>query len=430
MNGGGILKLQQLYFANFRGIQDLLVDLSGESTVFYGVNGVGKSSILRGVALLFSNIISRVTDNQVRQQLLFEPEDIRFGSTELKVYGQFQFDDESYHRYGFSYRKGKMGKRSIKKDSDEFMSLFSELYSADAAGFPIFAHYGVNRTVLDIPLRIKTKHDFGKIAAYRNSIGRTDFRTFFEWFRNQEDIENQEKVSQANLDYKDPSLEAVRTAIYSMMPELSNLRIKRSPLKMCATKDGKTLSIEQLSDGEKCLMAMLGDIARRLAIANPGMTNPLQGGGIVLIDEVDLHLHPSWQRKVAGVLRKTFPNIQFILTTHSPQVLGELYEGYKIFELTQSTVSGVEVREMVPGYYDSNLVLERDMRTSRINQTVLDLEHQAHMLAMSRDYDGAATVLDRLDKLTCGTDTTITEVQMLIHRLRRQDEKNGGGGTQ
>ena len=52
------------------------------------------------------------------------------------------------------------------------------------------------------------------------------------------------------------------------------------------------------------------------------------------------------------------------------------------------------------------------------------------MLAMSRDYDGAATVLDRLDKLTCGTDTTITEVQMLIHRLRRQDEKNGGGGTQ
>ena len=69
LNGGGILKLQQLYFANFRGIQDLLVDLSGKSTVFYGVNGVGKSSILRGVALLFSNIISRVTDNQVRQQL-------------------------------------------------------------------------------------------------------------------------------------------------------------------------------------------------------------------------------------------------------------------------------------------------------------------------------------------------------------------------
>lgn len=426
MDGGGILKLQQLYFVDFRGIKNLLLNLSGENIVFYGVNGAGKSSTLRGIALLFSNIISRVTDSQIRQQLTFEAEDVRFGASELRVYGQFRFDDESDHRYGFSYRRGKMGKRGRKKDSDEFASLFSELYFSDNAGLPIFAYYGVNRTVLDIPLSIKTRRDFGKIAAYQNSIGRTDFQTFFEWFRNQEDIENQEKVNRGDLEYKDPSLEAVRTAIYSMMPEISNLKIRRSPLKMCATKNGKTFFIEQLSDGEKCTMAMLGDIARRLAIANPGVENPLLGGGIVLIDEVDLHLHPSWQRKIAGMLRDTFPNIQFILTTHSPQVLGELYKGYKIFELTQNDEGETEAREMVPGYYDSNLVLEREMGTSRVNRTVIDLEHEAQDLAMSRDYDAANKALDTLSALTCGTDPAITEIQILIHRLKRQDEKNKG----
>lgn len=118
MDGGGILKLQQLYFVDFRGIKNLLLNLSGENIVFYGVNGAGKSSTLRGIALLFSNIISRVTDSQIRQQLTFEAEDVRFGASELRVYGQFRFDDESDHRYGFSYRRGKMGKRGRKKDSD------------------------------------------------------------------------------------------------------------------------------------------------------------------------------------------------------------------------------------------------------------------------------------------------------------------------
>ena len=427
LNGGDILNLQKLYFTNYRGFKELLLDLSGENIVFFGINGAGKSSILRGISQLFSNIIVRVTDSQVRQQVVFSPDDVMVGTSELQVYGQFRFDNRSDLRYGFSFKKGKMGKRSRKKDSDSFATFFSELYSDEHVGMPIFAHYGVNRTVLDIPLRIKTKHDFGKVAAYQNSLGKTDFRTFFEWFRNQEDIENQEKVSKGELNYKDPSLEAVRTAIYAMMPELSNLRIKRSPLRMCATKEGKTFSIEQLSDGEKCTLAMLGDIARRLSIANPDLENPLTGGGIVLIDEVDLHLHPSWQRKVAVALHKTFPNIQFIMTTHSPQVLGELREGFKIIELFQGE-DGTTAREMAPGYYDSNLVLEREMGTPKVNPVVEELEAKALEYAASGDCGLAEDVLRQLDALTCGTSPVITEVQMLLYRQKRRRRAEEGGG--
>lgn len=418
MIGGGRLKLQKIFLENFRGVKNLVIDLAGENTVFYGINGVGKSSILRGISLLFSNIITKVSESQIRQQLAFTASDLRIGSSELKVFGQFQFDNMQDIRYGCVYQK-KVGKKFIKKDVDAFIKLFSELYVRDNAGLPIFAHYGVNRTVLDIPLRIRGKHDFGKAAAYQNTLGRTDFRTFFEWFRNQEDIENQEKVNRKDLEYKDHALEAVRTAIYAMLPDLSDLKIKRSPLRMCGTKNGQVFSIDQLSDGEKCTLAMIGDIARRLSIANPTLDNPLQGGGIVLIDEVDLHLHPSWQRKIAGVLHSTFPNVQFILTTHSPQVLGELREGFKILSLTQED-EGLEVREMPPGYYDSNLVLEDYMGTPKVNPLIDDLEDRALELVMEGEIEQAEQVIRQLNDLTNGTSPVITKAQMLIYRKKNK----------
>jgi predicted ATP-binding protein involved in virulence len=105
------------------------------------------------------------------------------------------------------------------------------------------------------------------------------------------------------------------------MPDFTNLTVRRNPLRMEVEKNGKTLQVNQLSDGEKCLMAIVGDIARRLAIANPKLKNPLEGEGIILIDEIDLHLHPKWQRVVVSQLNNVFKNCQFIISTHSPHVV-------------------------------------------------------------------------------------------------------------
>ena len=89
-------------------------------------------------------------------------------------------------------------------------------------------------------------------------------------------------------------------------------------------KEENVLNVGQLSEGEKCTLALAGDLARRLAIANPGMAEPLNGTGVVLIDEIDLHLHPGWQQEIVHNLLGTFPNCQFIVTTHSPQILTTL----------------------------------------------------------------------------------------------------------
>ena len=93
---------------------------------------------------------------------------------------------------------------------------------------------------------------------------------------------------------------------------------------MVVDKSGEELRVDQLSDGEKCTLAMVGDLARRIAIANPALGDPLAGEGVVLIDEVDLHLHPGWQRHVVSALEETFPNCQFLVSTHSPQIVSHV----------------------------------------------------------------------------------------------------------
>lgn len=122
-------------------------------------------------------------------------------------------------------------------------------------------------------------------------------------------------------------IENVARAIEQFIPEFSNLRIYRNErglAQMLVDKHGQEFDIGQLSDGEKNLIALIGDIARRLTIGNPKSEDPLKESGIILIDEIDLHLHPKWQRIVAEKINEVFPNCQFIISSHSPQVISHI----------------------------------------------------------------------------------------------------------
>ena len=142
------------------------------------------------------------------------------------------------------------------------------------------------------------------------------------------------------------------------MGDVKGLRVKRSPVRMVVDKGGREIRVDLLSEGEKCTLAMIGDLARRLILANPAMENPLEGKGIVLIDEIELHMHPSWQRRILSILKEVFPNIQFIVTTHSPQVLGEADESFKIISLSldmDENGVGTDRIERMDGF-DSNMI--------------------------------------------------------------------------
>lgn len=181
--------------------------------------------------------------------------------------------------------------------------------------------------------------DLGVFAPYPG------YARFLEWFKEHEDIENEQRVATGDLSTQDPELRAVRDAVAELMPGFDRLRILRKPTPvMVVTKNGLEFRLDQLSDGERNLIAMTGDLARRLVAAHGPKAEPRQAEGIVLIDEVDQHLHPAWQRKVLPALQRAFPKVQFIVTTHSPQVLSSvaassivLLHDFEAHALTEAT---------------------------------------------------------------------------------------------
>lgn len=326
------MHIEQLRLERFRGAQNLLLDFDERLNVFVGVNGAGKSSVLDAAALLLSWLVNRIKSSSGSGRPVKET-DIKNGeplaNLSLKVVVQEQ-------QYGWNLAKVRPGHRK-----QELMSIL--IFATEAAkriqeeitdrkeqvNLPLIAYYPVNRAVVDIPLRIRTKHHFSLLDAYDESLtSGANFRTFFEWFREREDLENEARRDQQTLfcddsavRFPDPQLEAVRTALSQFMPDFRNLTVRRSPLRMEVDKNGERLTVNQLSDGEKCLMAMIGDLARRMAIANPVRDNTLEGEGVISIDEIDLHLHPKWQRMLIPKLTETFPNCQFLISTHSPHVI-------------------------------------------------------------------------------------------------------------
>jgi len=328
-------------------------------TVLVGNNGAGKTTILKSMATLLSWLVTRIrTDKGNGSHIAVE--DIRNGAsfavttigiTDLsKSSSSLAEDMEAVFIWHLA--RAQLGRKTAEHSELTEATRLADKYrnqltADEKASLPLIAYYPVERSVLEIPLKIRTKHTFDQLDGYDNALNRgVDFRRFFEWFREREDSENETGVSdtalaeisakfgkdsdiwktlsQMKVSSRDRQLTAVRSAIAAFMPGFTNLRVKRKPrLHMAIDKDGATLNVSQLSQGEKSMMALVGDIARRLAMMNQSLDNPLEGDGIVLIDEVDLHLHPKWQRSLIRQLSETFPNCQFVLTTHSPLVISD-----------------------------------------------------------------------------------------------------------
>ncbi|MDE6336439.1 MAG: AAA family ATPase, partial [Muribaculaceae bacterium] len=218
--------------------------------------------------------------------------------------------------------------------------------TAGNTNLPMFVKYSVNRSLIDIPTHVHKKHVLDAMSLYEGKIdGGSNLRSFFEWFREREDIEREEREERKSFLYEDPQLTVVRRAISEVMGDYGDLHTRRkAPAGFELRKNGKIFRVEELSDGEKCYLTLIGDIARRLAICNPTLQNPLMGIGIVLIDELELHLHPSWQCEVIDKLRDVFPNCQFFITTHSPHIVQNLRldKEDSMIVLTEGKVHNVE----------------------------------------------------------------------------------------
>lgn len=333
------MKITGLEIQNFRGIKSAQFTFHNRLNVFIGENGAGKSAVLDCLAILLSRLTWRIISKSSSGRF-FTEDDVHRGEKETKntIYASLLDRDYTWTA-GKSNKRNKMQTLSNQVDIKNIVAEINEkLESNNQVSLPLIAFYSTNRSVVSVPLKVKKQHKFDQIAALENSLlgkrEESDFKLFFEWFRNREDGENEEfrrlHIEQKNRlnsdsDYVDPQMNAVRKAIHALMPNFESLQVKRKPsLRMVVKKGSNEFQIQELSDGEKCLLALVADMARRIAMANPSMNNPLEAEAIFLIDEIELHLHPAWQRIIVPKLLEVFPNCQFFITTHSPQVLGEV----------------------------------------------------------------------------------------------------------
>lgn len=426
------MQVRRLKIESFRGIGDLTLEFSDKTpTVLIGINGVGKSSVLECIAILLSQLIGNITQSQekfsynnavnIQGQRIHIQGNV-FGNVHFynsdNIPSQFSQDANKIRHLNdqdittgcnktsnqitilldsslFTWSLTKIrendnnGDKSIEEELVSITEHINHRWQASPdISLPLAIYYRVNRSVIDISLDTEIQELTKQTDAYEQALNgvQINFNTFFQWFKKLEDLENE--VRQDEPLYRNRQLQAVREAVNSLIPDFTNLRVRRVPLRMVVTKFGQEFTINQLSDGEKCLLAMVGDLARRLAIANPSLQNPLQGEGVVLIDEIELHLHPTWQREIIPALTRTFPNCQFIVTTHSPQVISHVEpEGIILLEKTENGV--ITKRPESSFGRDSNRILEDLMGVPARPQEIKDSLHELFQLIEEGNLEGA-----------------------------------------
>jgi len=205
-----------------------------------------------------------------------------------------------------------------------------------------------------------------------------------------------------------------------LMPGFESLRIERKPrLRMMVDIDGTQLDVEQLSQGEKSLMALVGSIASRLSMMNPALPDPLEGRGIIMIDEVDLHLHPRWQQGIIDRLCSVFPNCQFILTTHSPLVISPSQN------ILAYMLDNGEIRQLGNLYgMDANQVLLQEMDVSIRNQEVQDKLDDILDLIHDRNFLEAHAEIKELEEKLPTDHWKLNKIKILLMRKEAQFAKN------
>ncbi len=338
------MKIKQLTLTNFRCFDALSLSFDERLTLLIARNGAGKSTVLDALAIALGAFLTRlpgvsglnpkktdflvntVGDKPAYMRIHCQTEDgLCWDKTEKR--------DQS--KKTLQQIPTGIGLKQLNAYVDSWINAYND---KQAFELPVFIYYGTGRGVFSVPQRKRSfAQTFPRFDTFKDALeSRTNFKRFVEYFYFLEDQENRLQKQQRSFDVELPELRAIRLAISHMMPGFSSPR-SSSPAGIIvdwhkSETETTELRIEQLSDGYRTTLAMVMDIASRMAEANPEKTAPLEGKGVVLIDEVDLHLHPSWQREFLPRLQQTFPQLQFIVSTHSPFIIQSVKEA-KLIDL-------------------------------------------------------------------------------------------------
>lgn len=387
------MRIKHLVIENFRAIEHLELHCADGMNVFIGDNGTGKSTVLEAVAILYSWLPALVKSPRGKGRAVAE-EDITRGTHYCYLEIEVEYNGRPVE---WSILKGAetLDRRTRLGDLRRFAEF---LRSTSDENKPLLTFYGINRNITTVSVD-KSLYDTKEKKAKKDKSDTTTFgwRSFFNWYYERENEENRMKA-RFNPKYHDETLDAIRHCMEEVFPGYTNLRVEDRPkTHFVVDKQGMTLDFSMLSDGEKSYITLILDIARRLAERSDAPMSIFNGEHIILIDEVDLHLHPSWQLFVVSNLRRMFPGCQFFITSHSPLVLSSLEQQGQLVVLKNGR--RFEVSD-VPYGDNGDYILKRFFGLTEVRNPKVQREIDAIASELGKQKPDFEQVEQALDKLS------------------------------
>lgn len=419
------MRLNKLSVRNLRlyGDEEQTIEFDPQKniTVLLGDNGAGKTSLLYGISVLLSQFYKhfpgcsartfteedvRVVDNTRRADFLHVGIDVVPTNDDERKKMEVELLEDMQHISADIYKKGNATKAvqasELKMMADFSLAFKTEIDEGRRVSLPIIAFYGTERgQIKPVERRRNFNEIFPRWEIYKSDSleSATDFKRFFTWFERNEDLERREQIRRmketGSVQYSSHVLDAVRDALNRLFPgHLNNPRVETGPLRfvMDDITDPQNIverRLERMSDGYRITIALVADIASRMAEANPsfdssGIADPLNAHGIVMIDEIDLHLHPKLQREILSKLAHIFPNIQFIVSTHSPSVILGALDMVQVVKLDKGEID-TNINTAQYAKYDVSLVLLSDLfglENVRNNEYLTDSRRYDELLSL------------------------------------------------
>lgn len=351
------MRIDQLIVQNFKGFDTREFSFHPQFNLIVGVNGTGKTSTLDALAVAIGSWFLGVKGADSRH---IRPNEVLLGDFEHE-----DIDDEGKRHFSVHWENvypcrvqargevlGKRiewirslnspGGRTTYSEATQIKRLATQADAAVRKGedvtLPLISYYGTGRLWLEPrdsyqvsdPMRVADKEELSRFAGYWNSVDpRLSVGQLTRW------IARQSWVSYQQGNRTPPVFSAVKNAIVGCVEGATNIYFDAALGEVVVKMQGGTQPFSNLSDGQRSMLALVGDIAHKAAKLNPHLGAKVldETTGVVLIDELDLHLHPRWQRRIIENLRRTFPKIQFVCTTHSPFLIQSLRSGAELIVL-------------------------------------------------------------------------------------------------
>jgi predicted ATP-binding protein involved in virulence len=326
------MRINKLHIENFRGYKNLDLSLHKGFNLIIGDNGSGKTAILEALNIAMGSFFLGIRNTKTRNIL---HNDVHISSSEfseefawpvsVKAEGVFNDEPLIWKRELTSFKSSTLI-RDAKGIKDKATELDAQVRKGEAVDLPILAYYATGRLFNEAKASnvLNKKIQIGsRFRAYDKCLeAKSTFKQFLNWYKSKE-------LSKIQKGESDLSYSIVKDTIVHNIPNCKNIYFEFDEDKPQGLKiemnDGRTLPFLYLSDGVRNFFALIADIAYKCVILNSHLKEKVleKTKGIVLIDELDLHLHPDWQKKIVLSLRNTFPSIQFVASTHSPFLIQE-----------------------------------------------------------------------------------------------------------